>query len=67
MQINKGCIAVPEKRSACELLATKYGAATLQECKVCLEGKCNNRNRSNDLKISSINFILTILIAWLLS
>nr|XP_036232858.1 uncharacterized threonine-rich GPI-anchored glycoprotein PJ4664.02-like [Bactrocera oleae] len=67
VQINKGCIAVPANRTACELLATKYGEGALQDCKVCLESKCNNRSSSNDLKISFASIILTVLGAWLLS
>ncbi|XP_049312432.1 uncharacterized protein LOC109579946 [Bactrocera dorsalis] len=67
VQINKGCIAVPAERTACELLATKYGEDALQDCQVCLEGKCNSRSSSKDLKFSFTSVILTILSAWLLS
>ncbi|XP_050328888.1 mucin-19-like [Bactrocera neohumeralis] len=67
VQINKGCIAVPAERTACELLGTKYGEDALQDCQVCLEGKCNSRSSSNDLKFSTPSVILTIVSAWLLS
>ncbi|XP_018796984.1 PREDICTED: uncharacterized protein LOC108973920 [Bactrocera latifrons] len=67
VQINKGCIAVPAERTACELLATKYGEDALQDCQVCLKGKCNSRSSSKDLKFSFRSVILTVLSAWLLS
>ncbi|XP_020713786.1 uncharacterized protein LOC105664753 isoform X1 [Ceratitis capitata] len=65
VQVNKGCIAVPPKRTACELLSLKYDKETLKGCQVCLEDKCN-RNNSNGLKFSFKSLLSVILVAWLL-
>ncbi|XP_053951502.1 serine-rich adhesin for platelets-like [Anastrepha ludens] len=65
VQLNKGCVAVPAEKNACELLAAKYGKEALVDCEICVKGKCN-RSSSIGLKLSQKSLALIMLLGWLL-